>query len=330
MYDREAAAREIDRIKKDIDLVEFVAKDGYTKDVARSCRSAVVMEKGDHEMIIKQADDGRWYYWSRNDPKDKGTILDFVARRRGGGFASVVRELREYLPGGGEALPSGGPAPSPSRLAGGGFDREMVLRAFEKTQVSSSCAYLLNSRCLSQQTLVSPRFRGTWRVDCFGSAVFPHRDEGGVCGFEKRGPRCKGFASSGRKALWLSNRLPGDRAIVFQEQGIDALSHYELVGRPREAYASIAGQPSQWQWEFIARFLAEHKELQPIAGFDANAAGDAFARKLAELSSRQVIRERPEWNLRGPQPSGKNLDWNFLLQEAVRGQENERATGRKI
>jgi hypothetical protein len=329
MYDRAAAARELDSLKRDIDLVEFVTNQGYTRDAPRSCRSSVVMKRDGHEMIIKRAEGGRWYYWSRNDPADKGTILDFLARRRDGGLADVVRELREYLPGGSSMPPSGERSENVRRWGGGSFDRAAVVRAFGETRLSVSCPYLVNARCLSQQTLASPRFRGTWRVDCFGSAIFPHRDEVGVCGFEKRGPTFKGFASCGRKSLWLSNFLPGDREIVFQEQGIDALSHHELARRPHAAYASIAGQPSQWQWDFIARFLTEHGQLKAVAAFDADAAGDAFAVKLSQLTSRPVIRERPRWNLGRPEPPGKNLDWNFLLQESVRDLEQGRAAGRR-
>ena len=303
-------------MKREIDLVEYVRDQGYEKNKEKSCAAAVVMEKDGHEMIIKQSPEGRWYYWSRNDAANKGTILDFVGRQLGSSgtnadLRAVVAFLREKA---GSAPQVSRPRASSTAVRATSFDRAAVGRAFAETAPAATCRYLVHTRCLRQDTLTSPRFRGTWRVDCYGSAVFPHGDEEGICGFEKRGPRWKGFSPGGRKALWVSNVLPADRAIVFAEQGIDALSHYEISGRRDAVYASIGGEPSLWQWEYIRQFLVRHPDLEPVAAFDADAAGDRFAAKLTEIAARRVSRDQPEWVLPGSPPANKKVDWNFLLQ----------------
>jgi hypothetical protein len=333
MYDKSTASAELERIKREIDLVDFAANEGYVRDKARSSRSQVVMAKGtgdgQHRMVIMRSSDDRWYYFSPTHPENKGTILDFARRLRGAGLAAVVTELRELLPGGGSQLPPRTPSSASAPSPHDGFDRARVLSALEWTTEGVRSTYLTKSRCVSEATLSSPRFRGTWRTDCYGNVVFPHHDDDGVCGFEKRGAYYKGFAEGGRKALYMSRSLPGDRALVFVEPGIDALSHFELQEQRDAMYASIAGQPGRWQWGHIQRVLQRYPHLEIVAAFDADAAGDRFANQLAEVAGRCVRRERPEWQLPWTIPTGAKLDWNYLLQERVRGGlDRGRAAGR--
>jgi hypothetical protein len=285
------------------------------------------MEKDGHKMIIKQSEGGRWYYWSRKDPDDKGTILDFVGRRMPGGekgnfdLRAVIGQLRAKLAGGSELVHRREPE---RKLRVSAFDRNKALSAYQETQISATCGYLMTSRCLSQETLGSARFRGTWRVDRFGTAVFPHHDDDGLCGFERRGRTVRGFSSGGRKAAWLSNVLPGDRFLFLTEQSIDAMSHNQIVRRPGIVYGSIAGEPSLWQWEYLKELLRSRSHLQIIAGFDADSEGERFTARLRDLAGREVLRERPEWRLASPAPPDKKLDWNFLLQNG-HGRSMERA-----
>jgi hypothetical protein len=317
MFDRAAARAELARMKTEINLVDYAAtKEGYERDRAKSSKSMVVMVKGGHRIVVMQAEAGRWYYYSPTHPEDKGTILDFVQRRRDVELAEAIKELRDLLPGGSSPLPTIGDA-SLRRLDRSTFNRTHVLAAFEWTRLADTCPYLRNSRSISQATLSSDRFRGTWRTDNYGNAVFPHHDEEGLCGFEKRGPRFKGFATSGRKALYASRSLPRDRELVFVETGIDAISHFELTGRREAMYVSTAGEPGrEWQIGFMERFLARHPHLEVVAAFDANAAGERFTHLLSQIAGRPVRRERPESLARVC--DGTNLDWNFLLQERVR------------
>ena len=76
-------------------------------------------------------------------------------------------------------------------------------------------------------------------MDARANAIFPHEDEAGLCGFEKRNRNFKGFGDLGEKGLWISNTFPEDRRLVIGESAIDCISYEVLF--PRGRYASIAG-----------------------------------------------------------------------------------------
>ena len=61
--------------------------------------------------------------------------------------------------------------------------------------------------------LLSPRFRGRIRVDARAKAIFPHENEAGLCGFEKRNRNFKSFAYLGEKGRWMSNAFSEDRRL---------------------------------------------------------------------------------------------------------------------
>ena len=70
------------------------------------------------------------------------------------------------------------------------------------------------------------------------NAIFPHEDEHGLCGFEKRNRNFKGFADLGEKGLWTSNVFPEDRRLVIGESAIDCISHAALFPCAHARYAS--------------------------------------------------------------------------------------------
>ena len=77
--------------------------------------------------------------------------------------------------------------------------------------------YLEQERAIPRAVLLSVRFKGCIRVDARANAIFPHFDEKGLCGFEKRNRAFKGFADLGEKGLWMSNVFPEDRCLVVGE-----------------------------------------------------------------------------------------------------------------
>ena len=56
--------------------------------------------------------------------------------------------------------------------------------------------------------LALDRFAGRIRRDDKGNAAFPHFDEKGLSGYELKNVGFTGFASGGKKALWLSQEFP--------------------------------------------------------------------------------------------------------------------------
>ena len=142
--------------------------------------------------------------------------------------------------------------------------------------------YLEQERKLPRSVLLSARFRGRIRVDARANAIFPHEDEGGLCGFEKRNRNFKGFGDLGEKGLWMSNAFPEDRCLVIGESAIDCISYEVLF--PGGRYASIAGGLNPKQPDLIlqaCKAMAAGSEVVSVTH------GDAEGERYAEVIQRE-------------------------------------------
>ena len=306
---------ELERFKRDIDLVRYAEAAGYELDRKASSRSSAALRhpSGD-KIIIAREEAGHWVYFSVRDDQDHGTIIDFVQRRHGLSLGEVRKELRPWIGASpspplttlarGLALPSLRPSPAK--------DREQVRGRFEAMQpIDSRHAYLERARGIPPEVLGDRRFEGSIRVDARGNAVFPHWDEDGVCGYELKNHGFTGFASSGQKGLWLSNTKPDDTALVITESAIDALSHFAIRRPTTYRYASIAGALNSTQPELIRKAAASlHEESSIILATDNDPGGDKLAAAL-----RAVLEQLgPKIRIVEDLPTNRGLDWNDVLR----------------
>jgi hypothetical protein len=245
-------------------------------------------------------------YCSVRDDRDNGTIIDWVQFRTGMSLGAVRKELRPLL-----GQP---PVPVPSFPALHKIekDRMKVEAAYAKMRdATDGHPYLERRRALPASLLASERFAGRMRIDDKGNAVFPHFDAEGLSGYELKNVEFTGFASGGRKALWLSNEFPGDTRLVFCESTIDALSHAALFPAAHTRYASIGGKPNPEQPELIRAASARMAHgAEIVAAMDA----DADGRKLAETVKEAVaLTGRLDLRFSIEEPQGAK-DWNDLLR----------------
>jgi hypothetical protein len=306
---------ELDRFKR-LSLCEYAATRGYSLVRGESTRgggwrgsttASLLMRHPatDDKIVIRVDRDGHWTYFSVRDERDNGTIIDFVQRRDGIDLPAIRNELRAW---------SGEPRTLrlPDHLrpnVTGPRDRTAVRDAFERGSLSSNSRYL-NSRGIRPETLSCARFVGTWRIDRSDNLLFPHRDQDGVCGFERKGARVAGFVAGGVKTIWISNAREDDAKLVITEAVIDAFSHYQLELDPRARYASTAGAFGARQSQHLASAIVRLPEgASVVVATDNDAAGDQLAAKIAvHAGDRPVVRHPP--------PIGK--DWNECLQRRER------------
>lgn len=207
------------------------------------------MRRGDDKISIRRVADGHYVYYSFRDPNDNGTILDLVKGRQGKNLGETRQVLRVWL----------------------GKERQMPLPVYEhlteapranRAAVQAEYAtmkdlrwhdYLEKDRCLPRPVLTGPRFKGRIRIDARRNVIFPHFDNGVLCGFEKRNRTFKGFAAEGEKGLWLANQFPNDMRLVLGEGKIDCISHHVLFGDDYTRYGSIAGGLNPAQPELIRK-----------------------------------------------------------------------------
>jgi hypothetical protein len=290
---------ELESFKCNIKLHEYAASLGYEVDKRESSRKELVLRRAADKISIRKDIDGHYVYYSFREPGDHGTILDFVMRRQDKNFGEARKTLRIYV----------GVASGPSALPiyehlepSLRFDRNAVQKAWSAAKDLRWHDYLEQERCLPRKLLLSARFKGL-RVDTRGNVLFPHYDAEGLCGFEKRNRRFKGFADLGEKGLWLSACAPGDRALIIGESAIDCISYACLFPSPAR-YASIAGGMSEKQPALIATAVAAlpvGAEVVCVTHNDPD--GDRYAEAIREVSLAGRFRiHRPELK-----------DWNEVL-----------------
>ena len=201
---------ELERFKTDINLTEVAASFGYALDKRESSRNTAVMRdaNGDKVCIGRALNDNHWIYWSARNEQDNGSIIDFIQNRKGGSIGDVRRTLRAWT-GGLEPeryVPDLKPA-SP--------DVQSVLAEYANTESTAQHPYLIQHRGIPASILEDAKFTGRVRIDNYGNAIFPHFEEEGIVGFEKKNQNFSGFSSHGRRGLWTSIPQANDSQLVI-------------------------------------------------------------------------------------------------------------------
>jgi hypothetical protein len=304
---------------KTIDLRSYAAGQGYVEDRRQSYSGLVCMRHASGDKIyIKEDPDGHYLYWSIRD--DSGSIVDFVANRRG---LDLKHNRKDWRTLGDELRPWLGippvPVPSfpPMQKTRVTKDRAKVEAAYARMQDAvDGHPYLERERALPGALLALDRFAGRVRLEAcpvavFPNAIFPHFDEKGLCGYERKNTDFTGFASGGTKGLWLSHELADDNRLVFCESAIDALSHAVLFPDNWSRYASIGGKTNPQQPELMRAAIARMpSDSEIVAAMDADLAG----RELVEIVRRAVeLSGRLDLKFTVHVPVG-HKDWNDPLR----------------
>lgn len=301
-------ADEIERFKRDINLVEYAEACGFEIDRRESSRASLVMRQGDDKIIVATDQDGHGVYFNVRDESDNGTIIDFVQKRHGLNLGQVRKELRPWI--GGDELRYSPPrrkpeAERPHKPAPSSPDRQVVLAAWARIQPTiGRHPYLEQVRKLAPATLADPRFVDMVRSDERGNAAFPHFDQQGLTGYELKNDGFTGFSPKGTKAVWASANLEKAPRVILVESAIDAMSHAQLSGDVEAAYLSIGGTMSDDQRALVRAILAKaaEREAEVIIATDADEPGRKLAAELQTLApaGANVARQEPtqgkDWN----------------------------------
>jgi hypothetical protein len=307
---------ELDQFKRQINLSEYAAACGYVLDRQHSSRNSAAMRSSNGDKIIIARDErsGHWIYFSVTDDHDNGTILDFINHRQRWSLGDIRKELRLWI----------GTAPGQLRRPQADLfqkdvtpikrDRASVVAQFAAaTPLSGSHKYLEEERGIPIATLESPRFLGRIYTDKYNNAVFPHHDRHGVCGFEIRNFRFRGFAKGGEKGLWYSNAMPGDTSLVIAESAIDALSYHALHSPETTRYFSIAGEMNPMQRDLLAGAMQKLPEGGTvIIATDNDPGGQKLALSIREIA---ITTGRDDLGVIEHLPEMQGQDWNNVLKQ---------------
>ena len=318
---------ELDQFKSKINLVEYAQNNGYEIDQKKSSTNCIVLKdnRGDKLLVGLDKKDNHYFYYSLKNETDKGSIIDFIQKRKNLNLGEVRKELRPWLNN--NYSPTYKPSKKPSiKLTPTSKDRYQIVAQFESFATINNHPYL-NQRGISQDTLDDPRFKGTIYLDNRNNAVFPHKDREGICGYELRNHNFKGFSSGGTKGLWVSNSSSNDEKLVVCESPLDCLSYHQLFPDDQTRYFATSGTLGEKQKDLLRTAFEniDQKKGEIIIATDRDVAGKEIAQELKEIAPKiaQIFRHVPKYQ----------KDWNEALQAQIqleRQQEKQRSRGRGL
>ncbi|NKJ39494.1 DUF3991 and toprim domain-containing protein [Rhizobium sp. SG570] len=282
---------------------------GFAIDVKESTRKAAKYRRGAEIVIVIHG--GRGWFDPLSDAK--GDVFGLAEHLDDVTFVEALDRVADLV---------GVIARDPvwSRSAGKPAPCISVLERWAKRrrpwQGSMTWRYLRTERCLPV-TIIEEAIRSdVLREGPYGSMWAAHvNDDGGVTGWEERGPDWRGFSSGGSKILF---RLGSSNALrlCVTEAAIDAMSLAAFEGlREGSLYLSTGGGWSP-ATDSAVRKLAARPGAVLVAATDANSQGETFAGRLRDIASEVGC----DW-LRLTPPAE---DWN----DALKAWEEEKKEGK--
>ncbi|RYU84849.1 toprim domain-containing protein [Hymenobacter persicinus] len=327
---RENDPTELDRFKRDIDLVDYAQRQGYTikkesrrgdwHHLVKDDEHVIVTRKGDHQVYLNTGDD-----------RDAGSIIDFAKTRGGDGhglnLGQVRQQLREYL--------DGAPAPArqyptqyatppdSARLNGLPVgDPEQARQAEEERRTRLISEVLgvkkeltdrsyLHGRGITDATLDSPAFQGrifTAQQNEHKNTAFPLYNEHGLASVEQKNEHYKSLLPLPKNGIWVSHPTAGKdtpvERVVVSESAIDSLSHFQLrhgQDPKNTLYIATSGTPTEAQVALIQRVIDKQQPQEVVLANDRDAGGRQFninylnelqpARPLVPVAEQEAYRE---------------------------------------
>lgn len=292
---------ELERFKSDINIVEYLASQGYQIDKRESSRNSFIMRNGDDKLVVGTSESGHGVYFSVRDESNHGTIIDLVQKQQGKNLGQVRKELRPWIGEKREMIP----VPRYEKPRHIAADRDKPLKAYMSATKGES-EYLKSRGIDFVQS--DDRFSNI-RTFKDGSVIFPHYDRDGFSGYEKKGdkPGQSIFSSGGEKRVWHSNNINQASRIIIAETAIDALSHAELKHDEDAAYISFAGSMSPEQHDYLAEVIrdANARGATIVAATDNDVAGNKFADFIEQVAV----------NFERDAPATPGQDWNDELKQ---------------
>ncbi len=305
-------SEELDQFKSKINLVEYALDNGYEIDKKKSSTNCIVLKdnQGDKILVGLDKTDNHYFYYSLKNKNDKGSIIDFVQKRKNLNLGEVRKELRPWTNN--NYLPISKPTSKPiTKLTPTSKDRYQIVAQFENFPIINNHPYL-NQRGISQETINDPRFQETIYLDQRNNAIFPHKDRDGICGYEIRNQNFKGFASGGTKGLWVSNSGQNDQKLVICESPLDCLSYHQLFPDDQTRYFATSGTLSEKQKDLLKTAFENinEKGAEIIIATDRDIGGEEISQELTKIApnSAQISRHVPKYQ----------KDWNEALQAQIR------------
>ena len=312
---KEEISKDLDTVKREINLVSLACNYGYQIDKEKSCRSYVTLKK-EGEVLVAKAPVGNscWQYFSPTNSSDKGTVIDFLLNR-----GSSYQDIRGLL---GVKLDSRYDTLYKSLPDTNFSNAEQTRRAKYKLEVFGSTSLVEDH--LSSQGIEAKVWSGFNEKEEVlkskkGETIFSlYKDfnesgHGYLCSTilyksEVEGVSRKYFQRGLPRGIVLLGNVSSCSKVMVTESPIDALSHKSLYPDTNIAYISTCGSLTQGIKKDIATLskLAFSEGKEVVLSFDKDQAGDYMSSELGKVLNSHKVDFKVE------QPS-KGKDWHEYL-----------------
>lgn len=300
---------ELEKFKRDVNLVELAGSYGYEVVRKESCRTSVVMKHTDSKIVVATNHQNSHGIFFEVHGDASGSVVDFVQYREGCNLGMTRVKLREYI--GQPRLKSpirefAKPQPITRDLA-------HAVALWQKGQPYSGD--YLEGRGLTPETitLFSDHIRLIASQDGkHYNVAFRHDNQTGLTGWELKNKDYTSFAGGGTKALFacqVKEEGPPSR-IVIGESAIDTMTYCQLSQKPG-LYVSIAGNLSPNQQALLKATLTDNPQAKIVTATDADHNGEKYAMFIHSIrpDARRAYPRKRE------QPDVRYKDWNDVLMD---------------
>jgi Plasmid recombination enzyme/Toprim-like len=308
--------QDLERVKREVNLVQHLSSMGYCLDKEKSCRTYAVMEKEADKLIVRTSpknETGHWVYMSATDSQDKGTIVDLMLNR--GYTYEHIRGLKSgHLD---DTVWKQACSEQKAHITDKEIQKKLALGRLSGTQIVSNRENYLEKRGIGASTYSTYEGNGM-KVGL--QAVFglyqelSHHGDGRLCStisyyFTEPGESRKNFQIGLPRGLSVLKENNSSDKIIITESPIDALSHKQLHGGNATYMCTCGNLTAQIKEELkVVMEGARLYNKEVFLSFDNDKAGKIMSNQVTEICKVSGITPQSVQPLIGK-------DWNEELMQ---------------
>lgn len=270
---------EIEILKKDISLVDFITSFGGVINNKKSSKKSALIDIHDTKLIVTRKENEHYVYCDLNNPKNNGSIIDFYMNNvnKNASFKDTIFAIKNFCEN--------------------GYVVTKKLNICSKNDVCDSLQFIKNIDKNDLKNINETRkidikilreFEDIIFKDNNNNFCFPHKKyffndnkfTFELCGYEVKNEGFKG--QKGGKGLW-GKRVGFSQDIYLFESSFDAMAFFELH-KKEGFYISVGGAFSKTQIEYLKAVIINSKSQNLGVCFDNDKAGNVmFENIISEL-----------------------------------------------
>jgi len=297
--------------RSQISIIELAISIGYKLNKRDGLKWPVLKDgiSGEKIIIVNPRSSSNQGYFNPNDPKDKGTLINFIKNRLGSIFP--YESSKSEMSNINSVLYNYQNLDIPEKSAyRSNFEKLIENYSSKEFKLPEGITELKNpeylySRGVESQTLNNTAFKGkifNVRIGEYDNIGFPYYDaEDKIVGYEIRNKQYKHMVEGSKRSscVWHSNIPNKLDFVLLTESPIDALSYHQLKGKKNTLYVAFAGAVGDDQittLKSIIKGANSGSDFKFISAVDNDKAGRRYTEKFKTAFSENLIVDTPLLN----------------------------------